>query len=152
MIKSELRMGKIYSGDTSLASTIRIEQTGAMQLTVRAGSLTTTGDVRRNVASQTFLLSSDRVVNVNSDSVEAKAYRVELGLDSGAVEVLVQARFSADAFQAYPTNWQTVQTLVFEFVLPPNTADIGAIDIYVLTVEKGFPVGTVAADWQVQSG
>lgn len=35
-----------YAGDTPLASTLSIEETGAMQLTVRAGSFTTTGEAR----------------------------------------------------------------------------------------------------------
>jgi len=36
----------IYAGDTPLESTIVVEQTGPMQLTVRAGHFTTTGQAR----------------------------------------------------------------------------------------------------------
>jgi hypothetical protein len=36
----------IYAGDTPLACTVRVEQTGPMQLTVRAGRFTTTGEAR----------------------------------------------------------------------------------------------------------
>lgn len=46
MIKSEPGKGLIYAGDTPLSSTIVVEQTGPMQLTVRAGYLTTTGQAR----------------------------------------------------------------------------------------------------------
>lgn len=46
MMKSELHQGLIYAGDSPLASTITVEQTGPMQLTVRAGSFTTTGQAR----------------------------------------------------------------------------------------------------------
>jgi hypothetical protein len=46
MIKSEPSKGLIYSGDTPLSSTIVVEQSGPMQLTVRAGSFTTTGQAR----------------------------------------------------------------------------------------------------------
>ena len=152
MIKSELGRGRIFSGVTALASTIRIEQTGAMQLTVRVGSFDTTGDNNRGIKSKMFLLTSDRVIPIVSDALESKAYRVELGLDNGAVEVLAQARFVADLWKDYPIGWATIHPLVFEFVVPPNAVDISKIDIYVLTVEFGFPAGTVAADWLVQNG
>lgn len=46
MIKSEFYKGLIYAGDTPLASTIVVEQTGSMELTIRAGSFTTTGQAR----------------------------------------------------------------------------------------------------------
>ena len=36
----------IHAGDTPLACTLTVEQTGPMQLTVRAGSFTTTGEAR----------------------------------------------------------------------------------------------------------
>ena len=36
----------IYAGDTPLACTLQVEQTGPLTLTVRAGSLTTTGEAR----------------------------------------------------------------------------------------------------------
>jgi hypothetical protein len=45
-----------------------------------------------------------------------------------------------------------VNPLVFDFIVPPNTVSLDAIDIFVLTVESGFPAGTTAADWQVQHG
>jgi hypothetical protein len=43
MIKSEPQRGQIYAGDTPLACTISLEQTGPLELIVRAGQLTTTG-------------------------------------------------------------------------------------------------------------
>lgn len=46
MIISDVGRGLIYAGDTPLASTIAVDQTGPMQLTVRAGSVTTTGQAR----------------------------------------------------------------------------------------------------------
>ena len=46
MIKSQVGRGAIFAGDTPLASTIAVEQTGPMQLTVRAGSFTSTGQAR----------------------------------------------------------------------------------------------------------
>lgn len=47
MIVSELYNGKIYAGETPLESTIVVEQTGPLQLTVRSGGhLQTTGRAR----------------------------------------------------------------------------------------------------------
>lgn len=46
MIKSEVHKGLIYAGDTPLACDIVVEQTNSMELTIRAGSLTTTGQAR----------------------------------------------------------------------------------------------------------
>lgn len=46
MIRSDVYHGLIYAGDTPLALSITVEQTGLMQLTVRAGSFTTTGQAR----------------------------------------------------------------------------------------------------------
>ena len=46
MIRSEAGRGLIYAGDTPLALTIAVEQTWPMQLTVRAGSFTSTGQAR----------------------------------------------------------------------------------------------------------
>lgn len=43
MITSVVHRGLIYAGDTLLSSSIDVVQTGPMQLTVRAGSFTTTG-------------------------------------------------------------------------------------------------------------
>ena len=46
MIKSAIDRGFIYAGDTPLACSIVVEQTGPMQLTAWAGSFTTTGQAR----------------------------------------------------------------------------------------------------------
>ena len=46
MVSSVLYRGLIYAGDTPLAMTIAVEQTGPMQLTVHAGSFTSTGQAR----------------------------------------------------------------------------------------------------------
>lgn len=46
MITSVVGRGLIFSGDTPLACDIVTEQTGPMQITVRAGSFTTTGQAR----------------------------------------------------------------------------------------------------------
>ena len=46
MITSEVGRGLIYAGDTPLACDIVVEQTGPTQITVRAGSFTTTGQAR----------------------------------------------------------------------------------------------------------
>ena len=45
-ITSAIGQGLIYAGDTPLALSVAVEQTGLMQLTVRAGSFTSTGQAR----------------------------------------------------------------------------------------------------------
>ena len=46
MIKSNIGKGQIYAGDTPLFSSIVVEQTGLMQLTVKAGAFRSTGQAR----------------------------------------------------------------------------------------------------------
>jgi len=46
MITSTFGRGLIYAGETSLALTITVEQSGPLRLTVRAGSYTTTGQAQ----------------------------------------------------------------------------------------------------------
>jgi len=151
MIQSQVNKGKIYSGVTSLASDISVVETGLMQLTVKAGSFTTTGDKRLGIAPQTFVLLSDSVFNLTSDVAMTKFYKAELGVDAaGVVDVLMRSRI--DDYPDAPVGWQKIHDIVFEFALPPNTLSLDMVDILVLTVEQGFPAGTTAADWQMQIG
>ena len=46
MLTSVVGRGQIYAGNTPLACSVLVEQTGPMELTVRAGSFTTTGQAR----------------------------------------------------------------------------------------------------------
>lgn len=201
MIRSNVQYGQIYAGNTPLASTIAVVQTAPMQLTVRAGSFTTTGqskivdvpeysvitpDVQKLIdlgaieffhgnrrariwsmdgvtgkfrKAQTFTLAADQVFNLTSDAVDAKAYQAELGIDLSApgsaipVDVLIRSRILPDGYPPIPiATWETIHQLIFEFVVPPGTVDLSAIDIFVLNIISGFPEGTSGQDWLTQSG
>jgi len=189
-IKSEIYRGKIYAGDTPLACSIAVEQTGPMQLTIRAGSFTTTGQARifeagiidstlleslltedkaemmadgrvrvwiqdatgQPVAkSQTFNLASDQVLDFAADPDYRKFCFVELGLFGGLMDVLVQQRLdNGFDYPDVPAGWQSIHLLAFEFQIEPGTTELP--DIYVLTVEPGFPPGTEPSDWSMQRG
>lgn len=116
MIKSELYRGLIFAGNTPLASDLVVEQTGPMQLTVRAGSLT---DTRGNVYQV-----PETVLDVVPGNDPMQPYQVMVG------DVLV----------------------VLPFSVPVGCTDLSELDIYVLTVMPGFPEGTTAADWKMQTG
>ena len=70
----QIYRGKIYAGATQLASRIVVEQTGLMQITIRAGSFTTTGDKKLKIRPETFNLKSDQVFNLLSDEEYNKFY------------------------------------------------------------------------------
>lgn len=72
MIQTKITNGLIYAGNTPLASTIAIAQTGPMQLTVRAGSFTTTGQ--------------SRIVDVPEDA--AKLVQLQTLIAQGGAEYL----------------------------------------------------------------
>jgi hypothetical protein len=67
MIRSELYRGMIYAGATQLSSTVEVEQTGQMQLTVHAGSVIDTDGTVHEVA--------ETVVNL----VPGQEYHLKVG-------------------------------------------------------------------------
>lgn len=113
MLRSILYQGRIYAGATRLSSTLQVEQTGPMQLTVRKGVLT-------DVAGTEHALEDDAVLDIPGP---------------GEYAFLVGG-----------------QCIVFPFQVPEGCVDLAAIDIFVLTVVPGFPPGTTASDWKIQSG
>ena len=121
-ITSRVNRGLIYAGDTPLACTIAVEQTGPMQLTMRAGSFTSTGQARirdydpRHEAllttgdaemlpdgkrvrvwingqkAQTYTLAADQVIALTSDPLKLVAYDVDLISDGTQTDVLVKRK------------------------------------------------------------
>lgn len=143
MIKSELRQGLIYAGATRLALSIAVEQTGPMQLTVRAGAYTETNG-------NTFRLAEDTIFNLTSDSASKKYYRIQLGVRAdGSVGVIARSRLSTDPYPRNPIGWQRLLSLVLygsseygewgDLLLPPGLSDLASIDIFVITTKAGFP-------------
>lgn len=63
-ITSAVTQGLIYAGDTPLACSIRVEQTGPMELTLHAGTFTTTGQARiRDLTGQDAASISQRIAD-----------------------------------------------------------------------------------------
>jgi hypothetical protein len=141
----------IYAGDTPLASTLVVEQTGPMQLTVRAGEFTTTGDVNAQIPSQTLVYAGDFPYVLSSDPTLDKAYTFELGTLNGAPDILCRSQLDGEVLPAAPVGWVHVHWLV-EGKVPAGTTDLAPCALRVFTVLPGFPVGTTAADWQFQMG
>lgn len=82
MITSKVGRGLIYAGDSPFDSSIIIEQTGPMELTVRAGSLTTTGSFRVVTPNeQTAQILADKIVT--GESVLLPDGRVRVYLSNG---------------------------------------------------------------------
>lgn len=144
-IKSEIYKGKIYAGSTQLASTIAVLQTGAMQLTIKAGTFTHTNG-------NTWTLATDAVFNLASSPSYPTLVRVEIG-DNGSNDVWC-GTCVMDGVEEFdpPIGWNKGQDLVFNFSIPAGCTDLTPIDIFALTVLPGFPEGTAAADWQTQRG
>lgn len=147
-IKSELYKGKIFSGDTQLASTILVEQTGAMQLTVRAGTFTHTDG-------RTWTLDADAVFDLVADANYPTQVTIEIGdiEPDGIMDVWCGTKVQ-DGIEDFdiPEGWNAGHPLVFGFSVPAGCTDLTPIDIFVLTVLDGFPEGTTAADWKTQTG
>lgn len=184
----------IYAGDTPLVCTLRVAQTGPMELTVQAGSFTTTGEARILDATEiaqmrldpaaliaagkaewlpdgvrlrvwlqdaqgqpilrsaTYTLAVDVAFTLTADPTSVKTYVVELGLLAEVTEVLCRSQLAGEAQPAVPAGWIPLHWLAGPVIIPPGTLALDALDIPALTVLPGFPVGTVAADWHMQSG
>lgn len=152
MIKSEIFRGKIYAGDTAFSSTIEVEQTGDMEITVHAGEFTTTGDTGKQELPAHYVLEEDAVFSdLLPNPTRVKYYQAELGLLDGKVDVLMRSRLDA-FYPPVPEGWQTIHILIFDFPVYPDTTKLDDIDISVLTVLPGFPPGTTADDWRIQTG
>lgn len=142
----------IHAGDTRLWNTIDVMQTGQMQLTVRKGQFTTTGDARAQVPSETVTIPADVVFNLTSDPTAPKAYLLEIGRLNGTPDVLGRSQIEGEAIPGPPTGWQGVQWIAAIPVLPAGATSLDAVEVRVFTVLPGFPPGTTGADWQVQQG
>lgn len=150
-IKSETGRGLIYAGDTPLAISIVIEHTGPMQLTVRAGSFTNTGQRRKDKLGewlpwieepQTYTLVADQVLNLTSDLNFAKHYDIDLVSDGVTTDILIRSQLDdgIEEWSPYPVGWKQAHDLILPFTVPAGTADLANVDIYVWTVLLGFPV------------
>lgn len=142
MIKSEMFRGLIYAGETLLASTIQVEQTGPMQLRVKAGSFTTTdGSILE--------LAEDQILDLEPSMVSRQVSLI-LGLYNGSVNLLLNEQLYGFEERHPPEEWRSTQILVLPFSIPAGATELP--DIFVLSVLPGFPEGTGPEDWKVQGG
>ena len=145
-IKSEVYRGKIYAGATKLACSINIEQTAPMQLTVSTGSFIHTDG-------RTWDTSAPAVFDIAPDTTYTTECKIEIGDINGVTDIWCASKL-LDGIEEFdtPPGWNSGHHLAFPFVVPAACVDLGAVDIFVLSVLPGFPDGTTAEDWQVQSG
>lgn len=138
MIKSEPGRGLVYGGDTPFASTIAVEQTGPMQLTIKAGQLT-------DGSGAVHVLGSDAILNITADATYPMIMRVLLVKDSsGTASVLLQTmRLGIDAnFPDLPAGYALIDRIILdrlESQIPAGATSIDSIDFYMLASAAGFP-------------
>ena len=148
MITSQINRGKIYAGETQLSNTVAVEQTGLMQLTVRAGVFThTNGD--------TWLIENDQVFDLVADADYSTSVKIQIGdIEPDGIMDVWCGTIVNDGVEEFdePEGWHTGHDLVFNFNIPAGCTDLTPINIYVLEVLPGFPEGTTADDWKAQTG
>ena len=131
MIKSKVNEGRINAGGTQLASTIVIEQTGLMQLTVNSGAFThTNGD--------TWMLEDDQIFDFVADADYSTSVKIQIGDIDGVVDVWCGTKVN-DGIEEFdkPEGWNTGIDLIYNFVIPAECIDLTPIDIFVLDVVSG---------------
>ena len=145
-IKSELYQGKVFAGDTQLSSTIAVEQTDKMQLTIKAGTFTHADGMQ-------WTLDSDAIFDLVADANYPTQVMIEIG-DIESVVGVWCGTCVMDGIEEFdiPEGWNAGHALAFNFAIPAGCSDLAPIDIYVLTVPDGFPDGTNADDWKTQTG
>ena len=115
-IKSEVRKGLIYAGDTPLACTITVEQTGPLQLTIKAGAFCSTG--------QAHILDAGKVPDLAAMIAAGKA---EMMPDSQRVRVWIQDSGGNPIDKA--KTYTLAADVVLEIVSDPNYDTLYEIDL-----------------------
>lgn len=142
MVKSKIYQGLVYAGTTQLASSITVEQTGPMQLTIGPGIFTTTGGVNLEFPVAEVVELTPLVWDVE--------VAILLGVIDGRPGLLLRQNIEGFAEAEIPDNFNFESYLVLPFTIPANSTELP--DIYVLSVLPGFPPGTGPNDWKMQTG
>lgn len=145
MLKSETFRGQIYAGATLLGCSLGFEQTGPLQITVSPGSFVDT-------SGYLYELDEAQLLNVDPDPDIDQYFSAQLISDGTQADVALISRFEGGLDSELPEGWQRVQLLILEFMVSAGTANLDSIEIYHLSVLPGFPEGTTAEDWQIQTG
>jgi len=121
-VKSKIFKGLQRRGKTHIDSTIKIEKTGPMEITVRAGTFT-------DVNGETFTLTSDKVITLTdgTDNYVALIYNP----DTGVVDIW----HTTEPEPTLPSGFKLIQPLIRWgwFVIPTGTTDIANIPLYCMT-------------------
>ena len=147
MIIYVVGQGKIYAGNTELASSLNVIESAPLELTISTGSYTSTGDKGKGKPPRTYNLETAAVCSIFNTETDQKYYTAELVASEWAVEILWKSFFPPQLSPPYPVGFEYVATIVFPFIVPPFVQSIADIEICVLQVIPGFPPGTGANDW-----
>jgi len=121
---------------TTLESTIKVEQTGPMQITVRAGYFV---DMKGNK----YEVLDDQVIDLTADATYDKEIYIALvrNIDTGEVDIWVDDRvFDGYTYPAEVTdiegNWELITPIIGRdwFIIPPGTTDITDVEKYYMAV------------------
>lgn len=145
MLKSEMFRGQIYAGATLLGCNLGFEQTGPLQITISPGSFVDT-------SGYLYELDEAQLLDVDPDPDIDQYFSAQLISDRAQADVALMSRFEGGLDSGLPGGWQQVQPLILEFKLPAGTTNLDSIETYYLSVLPGFPEGTTAGDWQIQTG
>ena len=153
MIVYKVGQGKIYAGHTALSSTLIISETGPLELTISAGSYTSTGDKELGIPPHTYNLTAAAVCPIFNTDDETKYYTAELVASQWAVEILWKSYFAFQPYPPYPAGFERVQLIVYPIAVPSYAQSIADIEINVLQVIPGFPTGIDGDNWDgIQRG
>lgn len=142
MIISELYRGRIFAGDTPLASTIVVEQSGPMQLTIRAGTITTTGQARVMVM-ETAGNFDNLVTEGRAEKIRDGKYRLWQSERNKARTMVLVSDFIWD-IEAQ------VEPVVYAVSMAMDTAGVSQLVIHaMLPGEIGLPFPFEVADYQM---
>ena len=122
MIRSKIQKGLQRKGNTKTDSTILIEETGAMQITVRAGRFTDT-------LGESFDLLTDRTVDLTAGTNNF------LALVYNPSTKVTDVWHATDPEAQPPIGFKELQMLIGWgwFIIPLGTTDIANIPLYCFT-------------------
>ena len=147
MIVYKVGSGKIYAGNTALASSINISETGPLELTISTGSFTSTGDRNNGIPPRVYGLTADAVCPIFNTENEMKYYTAELVASQWAVEIFWKSFYMHQPHPPSPDGFESVQCIVYPFAVAPYAQSITDIEINVLQVVPGFPPEISGVNW-----
>jgi len=120
--KSKIHMGLQRKGNTKIDSTIKIEKTGSMEITVRSGTYI-------DVLGESFTLASDKVISLTAGTNNFVA--LIYNPDTGVLDVW----HTTDPQAVLPEGFKLLQVLIGWgwFVIPSGVTDITDIPLYCFT-------------------